>query len=75
MSVIDRKKANHQFGFRSKYAIVEHIHRITNEITLAFEAEKYCSVFLNISQAFDKVWHDDLKSNNIQISCYTQKLF
>jgi len=35
-----RKKANHQFGFRSKYAIVEHIHRITNEITLAFEAEK-----------------------------------
>jgi len=42
-----------QFGFRSKHATVEQIHRITNKITLVFEAGKYCSaVFLDISQAF-----------------------
>jgi hypothetical protein len=50
---------NHQFGFCSKYATIEQIHRIANKITLAFEAGKYCSVFLGVV-AFDKVWYDGL---------------
>jgi len=49
---------NYQFGFRSKYATSN---RIMNEITLIFETRKYCSaVFLDVSQACDKVWHDSL---------------
>jgi len=61
MPVITEKRliSNHQFGFHSKYTTVEQTHKITNKITLVFEAEKYCSaVFLEVSQAFDKIWHD-----------------
>jgi hypothetical protein len=43
---------------------VKQVHRITNKITsltLAFVTGKYYSaVFLDVSQAFNKVWHDDL---------------
>jgi hypothetical protein len=56
MPVIE-KKANHQFSFRSKHAVGQ-IHKITNKITLAFEARKYCcAMFLDILQVFDKVWY------------------
>lgn len=51
----------HQFGFRRKHATIEQVHRITNKITSALETKKYCSAaFLDISRAFDKVWHDGL---------------
>ena len=31
---------------------------ITKSITNAFECKQYCAgVFLNVKQAFDKVWH------------------
>jgi len=53
MPVIKEKKviSNHQFDFRSKYATIKQIHRITNKITLAFKAGKYCSAaFLDVLQ-------------------------
>jgi len=66
MSVITEKRLipNHQLIFSSKYATVEQIYRITNKITLAFEAGKYCSaVFLDASQA-SKIWHDGHQRNH-----------
>lgn len=52
---------NHQFGFRSKHATTEQIHRITDKIITTLETKKHCSaVFLDVTQAFDKVWHDGL---------------
>lgn len=49
---------NHQFGFRSKHSTVEQVHRVTNEIEKSFDASKICSgVFIDVAQAFDKVWH------------------
>lgn len=51
----------HQFGFRCFHSTIEQVHRIVNEINRSFEEKKYCSaVFLDISQAFDKVWHEGL---------------
>ncbi|CAH2100420.1 unnamed protein product [Euphydryas editha] len=51
----------HQFGFRRKHATIEQVHRLISEIDKAFEAKKYCAgVFLDISQAFDRVWHEGL---------------
>lgn len=48
----------HQFGFRHKHGTPEQIHRIVNNITDALEKKRYCSaVFLDIQQAFDRVWH------------------
>jgi hypothetical protein len=36
-------------------------HRLTDTILKAFEDKQYCTaVFLDISQAFDKLWHPGL---------------
>lgn len=52
---------DHQFGFRNKHSTVDQIHRLTEKINECFEAKQYCaSVFLDISQAFDRVWHEGL---------------
>lgn len=52
---------NHQFGFRKQHSTIEQVHRLTNQIRGTFENKQYCSaLFIDISQAFDKVWHDGL---------------
>jgi hypothetical protein len=51
----------HQFGFREKHATVEQVHRVCNKIRSSLENKQYCSsVFLDIEQAFDRVWHRGL---------------
>jgi hypothetical protein len=51
----------HQFGFRSKHSTIDQVHRITEVIEKALEEQKVCSaLFLDVSQAFDRVWHDGL---------------
>jgi len=50
-----------QFGFRTSYSTIHQIHRITDKIQTSFENKEYCpGVFLNVAQAFDRVWHDGL---------------
>ena len=40
---------------------MQQCHRITDTINNALEDQQYCSaVFLDVSQAFDKVWHPGL---------------
>ena len=52
---------DHQFGFPKQHATTEQIHRITHNISQTLEKKKYCSaIFLDIQQAFDKVWHEGL---------------
>lgn len=52
---------NHQFGFRQKHSTVQQCHRVVNEIMKSLEEKKLCaSVFLDVQQAFDKVWHKGL---------------
>lgn len=52
----------HQFGFREKHSTVEQVHRITNIIEKSLEEKKICAaVFLDVAQAFDKVWHKGLE--------------
>lgn len=63
----------HQFGFQAKHGTIEQVHRITSEIRKAFEEKKYCSaLFLDVAQAFDKVWHDGLL---YKIRCKLPQLF
>lgn len=51
----------HQFGFRHKHGTIEQCHRIVNTIRDGLESKEYCSaVFLDIKQAFDRVWHAGL---------------
>lgn len=52
---------NHQFGFRERHSTIEQIHRVVEAIIRDLERKNYCSAaFLDISQAFDKVWHTGL---------------
>lgn len=52
---------SHQFGFRAKHGTIEQVHRLVTTINNSFERKEYSSAaFLDISQAFDRVWHDGL---------------
>ena len=60
--IIQRKLIpNHQFDFREQHGTTEQVHRVVNKISRDLENKRYCSAaFLDIAQAFDKVWHDGL---------------
>jgi len=52
----------HQFGFRTKHSTIEQVHRITKVIEDALENKKICTgIFLDVAQAFDRVWHRGLE--------------
>lgn len=58
----------HQFGFRQKHGTPEQCHRVIQVIRKSFEEKKYCSaVFLDIQQAFDRVWHIGILSKIKQL--------
>lgn len=60
LPVLERESIipEHQFGFRHNHGTPEQCHRIINVIRDSLERKKYCSaVFLDIQQAFDRVWH------------------
>lgn len=61
--IIEEKELipNHQFGFRNKHSTIDQVHRITNVIEKSLEEKKVCAaIFLDVAQAFDKVWHEGL---------------
>ena len=50
-----------QFGFRTNHSTIEQINRVTDTILQAIENKEFApTVFLDVSCAFDKVWHEDL---------------
>lgn len=55
---IDGHIPDHQFGFREGHGTPEQCHRIVKYIRNSFENKEYCcAIFLDVSKAFDKVWH------------------
>jgi hypothetical protein len=49
------------FGFREHHSTIQQTHRIVNKIAASLEGKQYCTAaFLDIAQAFDKVWHTGL---------------
>lgn len=61
--IIERKALipTHQFGFRNQHSTVDQVHRIISNIERSLEEKKVCSaIFLDVAQAFDKVWHQGL---------------
>jgi hypothetical protein len=52
---------NYQFGFRKKHSTIQQSHSIVHEIAASLEEKKLCTaLFLDVAQAFDKVWHAGL---------------
>jgi len=61
ISEINKIIPNSQYGFRAHHSTLHPLHRLTDAISSSLEQKKYCSgVFLDVAQAFDKVWHDGL---------------
>jgi len=61
--IIEKRKLipQHQFGFRSKHSTIDQVHRIVSVIEKSLEEKKICTaLFLDVAQAFDKVWHKGL---------------
>lgn len=53
---------DHQFGFREEHSTAQQCHRVVDYVKKGFEKKEYCSgVFLDVSKAFDKVWHQGLE--------------
>lgn len=51
----------HQFGFCKHHSTIEQVHRVANKVRQSLERKEYCSaIFLDIQQAFDRVWLDGL---------------
>ena len=52
----------HQFGFKTKHSTCHQIQRISEIIVHGFEKKQYTTAaFLDLTQAFDKVWHRGLQ--------------
>lgn len=52
---------DHQFGFRKHHSTIEQVHRVYCTIRHCLERKEYCSAaFLDVQQAFDRVWHRGL---------------
>lgn len=52
---------DNQFGFREKHSTIQQVHRLSDQIRQALENREYCpATFLDVSRAFDRVWHAGL---------------
>ena len=61
--ILDEKQIipTYQFRFRNKHSTIDQVHRITTLIEKTLEEKKVCfSIFMDVAQAFDKVWHEGL---------------
>lgn len=79
LKIIDERKLipKHQFGFRKQHSTIDQVHRIISVIERALEEKKVCSaIFLDVTQAFDKVWHKGLnyKLRKLLPACYAKLL-
>ena len=58
---------NNQSGFRPNGSCIHQLIAITHNIFSAFDANsslEICGVFLDLSKAFDRVWHGGLLKNS-----------
>jgi hypothetical protein len=52
---------DYQFGFREGHSTIQQTHRIVNKIATSLEEKTLCTaVFLDVAQAYDKVWYAGL---------------
>ena len=50
-----------QFGFRRKHSTIKQVHAVVKKSSNALENKQFCcGLFLDVAQAFDKVWHAGL---------------
>jgi hypothetical protein len=63
LPIISDKKVlpDYQFDFRSSYSTTHQLNRVVDAISFSLKKKLFCTAaFLDISQAFNRVWHDGL---------------
>jgi hypothetical protein len=63
INIIDERNVlpDSQFGFRTKHSTIHQIHRKADKISYSLEKKQYYTgAFLDVSQAFNRVWHAGL---------------
>jgi hypothetical protein len=56
-NILDELLPDHQFGFRRYHSTIQQCHRVITIINETLDAKEFCpTVYLDIKQAFDKVW-------------------
>lgn len=66
-----------QFGFRPNHSCTHQLLRLTENIAESFHQKKHTvAVFLDIAQAYDRIWHTGLmyKLRNLGVPDYIQKI-
>ncbi|KAF0752052.1 Uncharacterized protein FWK35_00017882 [Aphis craccivora] len=60
--IFDKKiLPDYQFSFRAKHSTIHQVHRVVDVVSYALEIKHYCTcAFLDVSQAFNRVWHEGL---------------
>ncbi|VVC44231.1 Reverse transcriptase domain [Cinara cedri] len=59
--IVESNTPNYQFGFRTNHSTIQQVHRLVDKISYSLEQKLICSgAFLDMAQAFDKVWHQGL---------------
>ncbi|KAL1129979.1 hypothetical protein AAG570_012923 [Ranatra chinensis] len=52
---------DHQFGFRNSHSTIQQCQRVVDNTASCLKQKQYCSAaFLDVAQAFDRVWHQGL---------------
>jgi hypothetical protein len=62
---------SHGFGFRMEQRTTDQEHKLVYKVNNDLESKRYYSAaFIDISQAFDKVWHTGLLYNSMCFSTH-----
>ena len=68
LPVVDPQLQREQAGFRPGRSTVEQVVKLTEDIETAFENRKKCgAVFVDLSAAYDTVWHRGLALEMLQL--------
>jgi len=72
---IEKLIPHHQFGFRAEHSTIQQCHRLIDSISSSLELGQYCTgAFLDVAQAFDRVWHLALLSKLKSVLPFTYYL-
>ena len=66
-ATVDENLPKEQAGFRKVYSTTDQVARFTEDITTAFQRkEKACAVFVDLTAAYDTIWHRGLALKLLQ---------
>ena len=74
--IVESNTPNNQFGFRTNHSIIHQVHLLVDKNSYSLEKKQICTAaFLDMAQAFDKVWHLGPLQTEIHLPLHYYLLF